>query len=298
MLGSIKELIEIGEKAYIPVHAAHLKALGRDVWGQSGDIIALVAAARERGVDVTADQTEAMFGRLDNPDLQDRIREEMEANLWRRGGKDSFLVTGESEWRGMTLGEIAEQMDVEPVAAAVEVVRNGNPSVASFNMNPDDMSALAIQPWVMTGSDGSNGHPRKYASYPKAYRDLVVDGKLMPMEQFVHRSSGLVADSFSLCDRGFLQEGRKADLAVLQLEDFTPVADFDLGEFAKQQIPNYQQALPTFWLTACPLFRMESCWTHFRERLSTDKNLNVINKMFFAATKSGCDASMVKRSTK
>ena len=249
VLGSIKELIEIGEKADIPVHAAHLKALGRDVWGQSGDIIALVAAARERGVDVTADQypwrasgtrfgssllpdwvradsTEAMFGRLDNPDLQDRIREEMEANLWRRGGKDSFLVTGESEWRGMTLGEIAEQMDVEPVAAAVEVVRNGNPSVASFNMNPDDMSALAIQPWVMTGSDGSNGHPRKYASYPKAYRDLVVDGKLMPMEQFVHRSSGLVADSFSLCDRGFLQEGRKADLAVLELEDFTPVADF------------------------------------------------------------------------
>jgi N-acyl-D-amino-acid deacylase len=249
VLGSIRELIQIGEEANIPVHAAHLKALGRDVWGQSGDIIALVAAARERGVDVTADQypwrasgtrfasalfpdwvradsTEAMFGRLDNPDLQDRIREEMEANLWRRGGKDSLLVTGESEWRGMTLGEIAEQMGSEPVDAAVEVVRSGNPSIASFNMNPDDMAAIAIQPWVMTGSDGSDGHPRKYASYPKAYRDLVVEGELMPMEQFVHRSSGLVADFFSLCDRGYLAEGRKADVAILDLENFTPVADF------------------------------------------------------------------------
>ncbi len=248
VLGSIKELIEIGETARIPVHAAHLKALGRDVWGQSGDIIALVDAARERGVEVTADQypwrasgtafasalipswvradsQEAMFSRLDNPDLQDRIHEEMEANLWRRGGVDSLLVTGESEWRGKTLGEIAEEMGVEPIEAAIAVVRAGNPSIASFNMNPSDMAALAIQPWVMTGSDGSDGHPRKYASYPKAYRDLV-DGELMPVQNFVHRSSGLVADSFRLCDRGYLAPGRKADIAIIDLENYAPVADF------------------------------------------------------------------------
>ncbi len=250
VLGSIKELIEIGEKAGIPVHAAHLKALGRDVWGQSGDIIGLVDAARERGVEVTADQypwrasgtslgsslipswvradsTEAMFGRLDNPDLEDQIREEMEGNLWRRGGEDSLLVTGESEWRGMTLGEIAEQTGTDPITAAIEVVRGGNPGVASFNMDPPDINALGIQDWVMTGSDGSTGHPRKYASYPKAYKDFVADSALMSMEKFVHRSAGLVADSFRLCDRGYLVPGRKADIAVLDLESYLPLADFE-----------------------------------------------------------------------
>lgn len=250
VLGSVRELIEIGEEAGIAVHAAHLKALGRDVWGQSGDIIALVSAARERGVEVTADQypwrasgtslsssliprwamadsQEAMFERLDNADLKDRIREEMEQNLWRRGGEESLLITGDSQWRGMTLGEIAEQMNMAPVDAAVAIVRGGNPSVASFNMNTDDINAIAIQPWVMTGSDGSGGHPRKYASYPKAYRDFVVEESLMPMERFVHRSSGLVADSFYLCDRGYLAAGRKADIAILDLESFRPVADFD-----------------------------------------------------------------------
>lgn len=249
VLGSIRELIQIGEEANIPVHAAHLKALGLDVWGQSGDIIALVAAARERGVEVTADQypwrasgtslgsslipdwvradsQEAMFARLDNADLQDRIREEMQGNLQRRGGEESFLITGDSEWRGKTLEEIAETMETDPLDAAVEVIRGGNPSVASFNMNPSDIDALAIQPWVMTGSDGSGGHPRKFASYPKAYQEMVVQKSLFPMERFVYRSSGLVADSFYLCDRGYIEKGRKADIVIIDVDNFLPVADF------------------------------------------------------------------------
>ena len=156
----------------------------------------------------------------------DQIQEEMEANLWRRGGAESLLVTGDSEWRGMTLEQIAAEMELDPIDATIEVVRGGNPSIASFNMNPDDISAIAIQPWVMTGSDGSAGHPRKFASYPKAYRDFVVDSSLMTMEKFVHRSSGLVADTFGLCDRGYLAEGRKADILVFDPEGFQPVADF------------------------------------------------------------------------
>ena len=250
LLGAVQEAITIGEEADIPVNIAHLKALGRDVWGQSGDIIGLVSAARERGLAITADQypwrasgtsfqssviprwamadsEEAMFERLANADLRDGLREEMEANVWRRGGADTLLVTGESEWIGMTLDEIATEMGVEPIDAAVEVVRAGNPGIASFNMNPDDISALAIQPWVMTSSDGSTGHPRKYASYPKAYRDFVVSSSLLSMSQFVHRSSGLVADSFGLCDRGYLAEGRRADVTLIDLDTFQPVADFD-----------------------------------------------------------------------
>lgn len=249
VLGSVREVIQIAESAGLPAHIAHLKALGRDVWGQSGDIIALVAAARERGLDITADQypwrasgtstgsalvprwvmadsQEAMFRRLANADLSDRIREEMEANLWRRGGAESLLITGESQWRGMTLEQVAENLQMDAVDAAIEVVRSGDPSIASFNMNPSDIEAIAIQPWVMTGSDGSTGHPRKFASYPKAYQNMVVESALFPMEQFVHRSSGLVADFFNLCDRGYLREGYVADISIIDLEHFLPVADF------------------------------------------------------------------------
>lgn len=250
LLGSVKEALEVAREADIPVHIAHIKALGRDVWGQSGDVIALIDTAHEEGIKATADQypwqasgtsfgsaviprrlmadsEEAMFARLASPDLHDQIREEMEQNIWRRGGVDSMLVTGASEWRGMTLGEIAEQLDLPPTEAVIEVVRSGDPSIASFNMTEDDISAIAIQPWVMTGSDGSEGHPRKYASYPKGYQDFVVNQSIMTIAQFVHRSSGLVADTFSLCDRGYLEEGRKADIALLNLEAYLPQADFE-----------------------------------------------------------------------
>ncbi len=250
LLGSVEEVLRIGREAEISVHIAHLKALGTDVWGQSGDLIALIDTARDEGLKVTADQypwrasgtsfgnaviprwvmadsDEAMFARLDNPDLQDGIRQEMVKNIRRRGGKDSMLVTGESAWRGKTLGEIADEMRIDPAAAAVEVVRGGDPSIASFNMNVDDISAIAIQPWVMTGSDGGVGHPRKFASYPKAYRDFVVDQSILTTEQWVHRSSGLVADTFALCDRGYLAPGRKADIAVIDLDTYLPLADFE-----------------------------------------------------------------------
>jgi N-acyl-D-aspartate/D-glutamate deacylase len=250
LLGAIGEVIEIGEAANIPVHIAHIKALGRDVWGQSGDVIGLVAAARERGVEVTADQypyrasgtsfggalvprwvmadsREAMSARFANLDLEDRIREEMTSNLERRGGAESLLVTGESEWRGLTLEQIAERMNIDAITAAIAVVEGGDPSVASFNMQVSDIDALAIQDWVMTGSDGSAGHPRKFGTYPTAYQDMVASKSLFPMEQFVHRSSGLVADSFYLCDRGYLEPGRKADIVILDLANYRPIADFE-----------------------------------------------------------------------
>jgi len=251
VLGAVLELIHIADQAGLPGHIAHLKALGRDVWGQSGDIIAAVDAARARGLDITADQypyrasgtsfssslipawvradsEEAMFARIENADLAEGIREEMEANLWRRGGADSLLVTGsDSRWRGMTLEEIAAELGEDAVDAAVQVVREGDPSIASFNMNPPDIQAFAIQKWVMTGSDGSEGHPREYASYPTVYQTMVVDEKWFPVEWFVRRSSALVADYARLCDRGYLEPGRKADIVMIDLDRYQPKADFE-----------------------------------------------------------------------
>jgi N-acyl-D-aspartate/D-glutamate deacylase len=56
ILNSVREAIEIGEKANIPVEIFHLKVAGRNNWGRMPEVIALIDSARARGVDVGANQ--------------------------------------------------------------------------------------------------------------------------------------------------------------------------------------------------------------------------------------------------
>ena len=109
LLASVRETIRIGEEAHLPVMISHIKALGADVWGQSKDVIALIDAARSRGVNVTASEypytasgssvTASLVPRwaeadgnlqknLTDPAVHQRLLKEMNENLVRRGGAD------------------------------------------------------------------------------------------------------------------------------------------------------------------------------------------------------------------
>lgn len=168
-----------------------------------------------------------MIERLDAPDTGARIREEMLVNLVRRGGPEALLITGpDSPYRGRTLAGISGALERDPVEAAIRVIADGDPSVASFVMDPTDIATLAVQPWVMTASDGGRGHPRFFATYPKAWQDFVRSG-LLSVERFVHRSSGQVAETFGICDRGFLRPGYVADVALLDPDDYLANATFE-----------------------------------------------------------------------
>ncbi|MDX1515459.1 MAG: amidohydrolase family protein [Woeseiaceae bacterium] len=250
LLAALDETIEIGRAAAIPVHISHLKALGRDVWHQGQAVIDRIEAARTAGVDVTANQypwrasgtrfsnalvprwvmadsKQRMRERLGDPALAAEIRTAMRRNLELRGGPDAMLVSAaDSRWRGRTLAQIATAMQSDPVSAAIGVILDGDPSIASFVMDPGVINLIAVRPWVMTGSDGSSGHPRLYGTYPKAWQDLVQSG-LMTMERFVHRSSGLVADTFGLCRRGYIREGYAADIAIVDLQRFRARATYE-----------------------------------------------------------------------
>ena len=111
LMNSVKEVLQIGREAEIPVHFAHLKALGIDLQGQTPEVIRLIEAARETGQKVTADQYPwlasstsldaalvprwavdggypAMIQRFDDPAAMAKIRAEMIENLRRRGGAE------------------------------------------------------------------------------------------------------------------------------------------------------------------------------------------------------------------
>jgi N-acyl-D-amino-acid deacylase len=86
--------------------------------------------------------------------------------------------------------------------------------VASFNMIEADIERFMRDPYIMTSSDGSDGHPRLYATYPRKIRRYVLDKPVISMERMVASASGQVAATYGLVDRGEVRVGAFADVLV------------------------------------------------------------------------------------
>lgn len=258
LIESTREALEIGRAAQMPVHFAHLKALGVDLHGQAPTLIKTIEDARAAGQDVTADQYpwlasgssldaalvprwavdggyRAMIARFDDPETLKRIETEMTENLRRRGGKESILLTVSGQpWTGKTLGDMATEWDLTPVRAAIRILRVPNADgdgprgsgIASFNMAERDVDLIMQQPWVVTGSDGSNGHPRQYATFPRLWQTYVQERGVIDADRFIRRSTGQIADIYKIPERGYLRPGYFADVVVFDPQGFVPRADY------------------------------------------------------------------------
>lgn len=257
LIESTREALDIGRQASMPVHFAHLKALGIDVQGKAAELIALIEAAQAQGMTVTADQypwlasgtgidaallprwavdggDPALLERLADASSLAPIRTEMHDNLRRRGGAEALLLTSaEQPWTGKTLQEMATQWQLEPIDAALRIIKSAARSpdsrsgrVASFNMIDEDVKLLMQQPWMVTSSDGSDGHPRQYASFPRKYARYVKDQRTIGLGDFINRSTSRTADLLGIADRGELKAGKYADVVVFDPERFGPKADY------------------------------------------------------------------------
>ncbi|HEX8224048.1 MAG TPA: amidohydrolase family protein [Allosphingosinicella sp.] len=249
LAAAVDEAIAIGLGGRLPVHISHIKALGVDVHGQAPAIVAKVELARRAGHRVTADQypwsasgtslaaalvppwaqdggREALLRRFDDPSVEARLRADMAENMRRRGGAAALLVT-QGAFKGRTLAAIAASRGEDPVAAAIAVIRAGDPAVASFNQTEPDIRAFMRQPWVMTGSDASAGHPRAYGSFARKYSKYVVADRVLTLRQFVERSSALAADTFGLAGRGRLKPGGFADVVVFDPRRYAARATYE-----------------------------------------------------------------------
>lgn len=239
LLASTREAMRIGNSGGVTLNISHIKALGVDVWGRSDSLIAMIRAARAAGDKIFADQypytasgtsltaslvprwaedggNAALIKRFADDTVLPRLRLEMEDNMRRRGGATALLLTSSRDKRlsGLTLAQAADTLHTDPISAAIIVIKNGGANVASFNMQQSDIDLLAKEPWVMTGSDGSDGHPRKYGTFPKKLREYVLDRHVLTLEAMVHQSAQLPAQVFGITDRGVLRVGAFADVIV------------------------------------------------------------------------------------
>jgi N-acyl-D-aspartate/D-glutamate deacylase len=89
-----------------------------------------------------------------------------------------------------------------------------------------DIDLLMQQPWMMTGSDGSAGHPRMYATFPEKYARYVVERGVISLGTFIRQSTGRTADSLKIAERGYLRPGYFADVLVFDPVRYAPRADY------------------------------------------------------------------------
>jgi N-acyl-D-amino-acid deacylase len=248
LLAAIDEEIEIARQAHIPAHVSHIKALGVDVQGKAAEVIAHIDAARRAGLDITASQypwsasgtslvasliplwaqdggRPALLKRFDDPSLAAKLRADITEDMRRRGGADKLLIV-EGPYKDRTLADVAKAMGKDDVDAAIAAIRIGDAGVVSFNMSEDDIAAFMRQPWTMTDSDASPGHPRVYGTFARKYDKYVKTDHVVTLRQFIERSTALPADWFHLAGRGHLKAGAFADVVVFDPQTYASRATY------------------------------------------------------------------------
>jgi len=259
LIPAVQETIEIGKQANVPVHISHIKCLGVDVWNQSDSIIKMVENAQQKGVRVTANQypydasatslkaavvprwaesggIDSLFVRFQAIALRKKILKETRRNIARRGGADKLLViqAPDTTLVGKNVREIADDFGTSPENAVFDLLEMGYIKIASFNMNPYDIKNFMVQPWVVTGSDGGSGHPRKYGTFPYKYQKYVQQDSILDMASFINQSSSKTAEILQLSKRGMIQEGNYADIIIFDPINFSDNADYmDAFQFSE-----------------------------------------------------------------
>jgi N-acyl-D-amino-acid deacylase len=193
----------------------------------------------------------ALFPRLVEPEARARILAEMKQpgsweNLCRAAGSPDriLLVEFKSEalkpLAGKTLAEVARARGRDPWETVLDLVYEDRTrvGVVFFLMSEDNVRRQLRLPWVSFGSDAasmapedpftrSSAHPRAYGNFARLLGRYVRDEKLMPLEEAVRRLTGLPAGNLGLRERGLLQEGMFADVAVFDPATIADRATYD-----------------------------------------------------------------------
>ena len=206
---AIDEAVRIGREAHIPVEIWHLKAAGKANWGKIPQIVAQIQAARDSGVDITADTyaytawfnsfsafippwahdggDARLIERLKDPGTRARIRADMLSssgnwdNEWQEiPGPEAILIAVVQNpdlvpLQGKRLSDVAALWHRDPIDALCDLLIKDKAftEVAVFAMSQPDVTLALQQPWVSIDNDSQGTAPDGLLGqehpHPRAY---------------------------------------------------------------------------------------------------------------------------------
>lgn len=208
VLESLDESFHIARELDVPVVISHHKVVGTPSRGRSRETLPKIAAAM-LNQPVCLD----CYPYLASSTMLSFERTKI---CWR------VIVSSSKphpEFAGMDLDAVAKVMNVS-VEDAVAKLQPA--SAIYFSMDEDDVRRILSFENTMIGSDGlphdARPHPRLWGTFPRVLGHYSRDVKLFPLETAVRKMTGLPAQTFGLKDRGVLEEGAYADIAVFDPE--------------------------------------------------------------------------------
>jgi N-acyl-D-amino-acid deacylase len=232
LLTSVREAIEIGEKAGIPVQISHHKASGRTAWGLVSESLKIIEAAQRRGLNVHADQYPYTAG---STILAAVFRDGRLRGVLGDLRPDDVVIASTAhhpDWEGKSIAALGLEMGCTPEQAAMRVLaEDSGVTVILHAMCEEDVRTVMRHPSTMIGSDGiptleGKPHPRLYGTFARVLGRYARDEGLFSLAEAVHRMTGFAATKFGLRDRGVVKEGARADLVL-----FDPRRIIDRGTF-------------------------------------------------------------------
>jgi len=189
----VREALETAERSGVAIEISHLYPTPIDPPDEAGTIIALIEAARDRGVRATWDVTVFPRGggawaqylpawvraggavatteRLRDPALRGRIREGIEASGWlgwSPGGFDDELIVKvsrpETRWMaGRTIGQIARDGGADPLDTALDLlIEDPQYWTGTISKRQPDLDRMIAHPLGIPVTDGMAAHPVKH----------------------------------------------------------------------------------------------------------------------------------------
>ncbi|MDA0329166.1 MAG: D-aminoacylase [Chloroflexi bacterium] len=190
LVEAVREAIEIGERAGVPVEIFHLKAAYQPGWGTlMREAIDTVNAARARGVDVAADLypytaggtgleatipswaheggQDSLRARLADPETRALLKRQVGTGVdgwWNivdaSGGWENIVLVNarnadNARFEGMSIAQIAGAEGRDPIDTAWDLTLAGSGRVMAIYhmMSEEDIITALGQPWVSIGSD-------------------------------------------------------------------------------------------------------------------------------------------------
>lgn len=272
---ALAEAIEIGRRTGIRVEVSHVKCMGPTVWGKAQDVLDLLDRTRAEGIDIAGDQypytagsttltgavfprwaldggREATLEKMRDPSTRSRLIQDID-EIYKHTEDASGVVIARfvpnTHYEGMSMAQIADEMECGPAEAALRLYEQGDGQVIIHMIRDDDMNLIASHPLISVGSDGSSlstegvlsvgqPHPRSYGTNPRFLALFVRERNLVTLEEAIRKMTSLPASRLGLTRRGRVAPGFAADIVVFDPDTVGDTATFDSPHAYAQGIPH------------------------------------------------------------